>query len=99
MSSQQRLMKILLAPHVSEKGTLLADRDRQFVFQVARDANKAEIKQAVEQMFNVKVEHVRTVNSQGKIKRFGQMMGRRNHSKKAYVKLKPGFDIEFATGQ
>lgn len=99
MSSQQRLMKILLAPHISEKGTLLADRDRQFVFQVARDANKAEIKQAVEQMFNVQVEHVRTVNSQGKIKRFGQMMGRRNHSKKAYVKLKPGFDIEFGGAQ
>lgn len=97
--SSQRSLKILLAPHISEKGTLLADRDRQFVFQVARDANKAEIKQAVEQMFSVEVEHVRTVNSQGKIKRFGQMMGRRKHSKKAYVKLKPGFDIEFGGAQ
>ena len=97
--SSQRLLKILLAPHVSEKSTMAADRDRQFVFQVARDANKAEIKQAVEQMFSVEVEHVRTVNSLGKTKRFGQMMGRRNHSKKAYVKLKPGFDIEFAGAQ
>jgi len=97
--SSQRLLKILLAPHVSEKSTMAADRDRQFVFQVARDANKAEIKQAVEQMFNVEVEHVRTVNSLGKTKRFGQMMGRRNHSKKAYVKLKPGFDIEFGGAQ
>lgn len=97
--SAQRLLKILLAPHISEKSTTLADRDRQFVFQVARDANKNEIKQAVEQMFSVEVEHVRTVNSKGKIKRFGQLMGRRNHSKKAYVKLKPGFDIEFAGAQ
>src|SRR3569833_307608 len=50
-------------------------------------------------MFYVEVEHVRTVNSLGKTKRFGQMMGRRNHSKKAYVKLKPGFDIEFGGAQ
>src|SRR3569832_311325 len=93
--SSQRLLKILLAPHVSEKSTMAAERDRQFVFQVARDAKKAEIKQAVAQMFSVEVEHVRTMNCLGKTMRFGQMMVRRNDSIIAFVKLKPGFDFEF----
>ena len=94
--SNERLMKVLLAPHVSEKSTLVADKDRQFVFKVVRDASKDEIKKAVEHLFSVEVDQVRVVNSKGKVKRFGQMLGRRSHSKKAYVKLKPGFDIEFA---
>ncbi len=94
--SNERLMRVLLAPHVSEKSTLVADKDRQFVFKVVRDASKDEIKKAVEHLFGVEVDQVRVVNSKGKVKRFGQMLGRRSHSKKAYVKLKPGFDIEFA---
>ncbi|MEK7322604.1 MAG: 50S ribosomal protein L23 [Pseudomonadota bacterium] len=97
--SNERLMKVLLAPHVSEKSTLAADKDRQFVFKVVRDASKDEIKKAVEHLFSVEVDQVRVVNSKGKVKRFGQMLGRRSHSKKAYVKLKPGFDIEFAGAQ
>ncbi len=97
--SNERLMKVLLAPHVSEKSTMAADKDRQFVFKVMRDASKDEIKKAVEHLFSVEVDQVRVVNSKGKVKRFGQMLGRRSHSKKAYVKLKPGFDIEFAGAQ
>lgn len=97
--SNERLMKVLLAPHVSEKSTMAADKDRQFVFKVVRDASKDEIKKAVEHLFSVEVDQVRVVNSKGKVKRFGQMLGRRSHSKKAYVKLKPGFDIEFAGAQ
>lgn len=93
--NKERVMKVLVAPHVSEKSTIAADKNRQFVFQVVRDANKAEVKQAVESLFNVQVEAVRVSNMQGKVKRFGQMLGRRNNSKKAYVTLKPGFDIDF----
>ncbi len=97
--NQERLMKILLAPHVSEKATLAAERDRQFVFHVAPDATKPEIKQAVELMFDVQVEAVRVVNVKGKTKRFGASIGRRNNLKKAYVSLKPGFDIDFMGAQ
>lgn len=94
--NNERVMKVLLAPHVSEKSTIVADQNRQFVFQVMRDASKSEIKQAVEHLFNVEVQAVRVCNAKGKLKRFGQLFGRRNHSKKAYVTLKPGFDIEYA---
>jgi len=92
----ERVMKVLLAPHISEKSTVIADKSRQFVFQVMRDASKSEIKQAVEHLFSVEVETVRVCNVQGKLKRMGQMFGRRNHGKKAYVTLKPGFDIDYA---
>jgi large subunit ribosomal protein L23 len=94
--NNERVMKVLLAPRVSEKSTIVADQNRQFVFQVMRDASKSEIKQAVEHLFNVEVQAVRVCNAKGKLKRFGQLFGRRNNSKKAYVTLKPGFDIEYA---
>lgn len=94
--NQERLMKILLSPHVSEKATVVADKHKQFVFRVAPDATKPEIKQAVEHMFNVQVEQVRVVNCGGKIKRFGASYGKRADFRKAYVALKPGFDIDFA---
>ena len=93
--NKERVMKVLLAPHISEKSTVVADRDRQFVFKVLKDACKAEVKQAVEQLFNVEVQAVRLCNAKGKVKRFGQMLGRRAGSKKAYVTLKPGFDIDY----
>lgn len=93
--SQERLMKVLLAPHVSEKSTMLAEQNRQFVFRVIPDATKPEIKQAVELMFKVKVADVRVSNTKGKVKRFGQMFGRRNGTRKAYVTLQEGFDIDF----
>lgn len=93
--SKERLMKVLLAPHVSEKSAVAADTNRQFVFRVLPDANKTEIKKAVELMFDVKVDAVQVANVKGKSKRFGQIMGRRSNWKKAYVKLQSGFDIDF----
>ena len=96
--SKERLMSILLSPVVSEKSALAADSANQFVFKVSRDANKTEIAEAVELMFDVKVDQVRTVNVKGKQKRFGQMLGRRNNWKKAYVRLQEGHDIDFAGG-
>jgi large subunit ribosomal protein L23 len=96
--NKERLMKILLSPIVSEKSAMAADRANQFGFKVATDATKPEIAKAVELLFDVKVEHVRTVNVKGKQKRFGSMMGRRNDWKKAYVRLQAGQDIDFAGG-
>ncbi|MBP7710966.1 MAG: 50S ribosomal protein L23 [Gammaproteobacteria bacterium] len=97
--SEERLMKLLLSPHVSEKSTRIADKSRQFVFEVVPDATKPEIKQAVELMFKVEVEGVQVVNVAGKRKRFGRMAGRRPDWKKAYVRLKAGHDIDFVGGQ
>lgn len=94
--NQERLMQVLLTPRVTEKSTLLADKHRQFVFKVVKDATKPEVKQAVEKMFEVEVEAVRVINMKGKRKTFRQKRGRRSDWKKAYVKLKPGFDIDFA---
>jgi large subunit ribosomal protein L23 len=96
--NKARLMNILLSPVVSEKSALAADSSNQFVFKVATDASKPEIAQAVELMFDVKVDDVRTVNVRGKQKRFGAVMGCRNNWKKAYVRLQQGFDIDFAGG-
>ncbi len=93
--NQERLMTVLLAPHVSEKSTTVAERNKQFVFRVRPDADKGEIKGAVELMFNVQVAAVRTTNLKGKVKRAGRRIGRRSGWKKAYVSLKPGFDIDF----
>ena len=93
---QTRLMQVLLAPVISEKSTFVADKANQVIFRVASDATKPEIKAAVEFMFKVQVESVSVANVRGKIKRFGQVPGRRNHWKKAYVSLKPGQEINFA---
>jgi large subunit ribosomal protein L23 len=93
--NQERITEVLLAPHVSEKGTIMADKLRQHVFRVSRDAGKLEIKQAVEKLFNVKVESVRVVNTQGKNKAFQRQLGRRSDWKKAYVRLAEGHDITF----
>nr|CAF1904747.1 50S ribosomal protein L23 [Bacillus subtilis] len=88
-------MQVLLAPVVSEKATLVAEKHEQVVFEVARDANKGEVKAAVELLFKVEVESVQILNQKGKQKRFGRFMGRRDHVKKAYVSLKPGQEINF----
>lgn len=93
--SQERLMKVLLAPIVSEKSSRLADENRQFAFKVLRDATKPEIRQAVESLFDVKVTGVQTANVKGKVKRFGQTLGQRGDWKKAYVTLAEGQDIDF----
>ena len=98
--NQERLMKVLLSPHISEKGTNIAERNRQFIFRVATDATKPEVRAAVELMFDgVKVEAVQISNVKGKKKRFGQMEGRRSGWKKAYVTLAEGQDIDFLGAQ
>ena len=96
--NKERLMQVLLSPVVSEKSAMLADSANQFCFKVASDANKLEIRKAVEMMFDVNVEDVKVVNIKGKNKRFGQVMGKRNDTRKAYVRIKDGQDIDFAGG-
>lgn len=96
--NQERLLKVILAPHVSEKSTISAEMSNTLVFKVATDANKTEIKSAVESLFEVEVDGVRTVNVKGKSKRHGMRMGKRKDWKKAYVTLKEGHDIDFVGG-
>jgi large subunit ribosomal protein L23 len=92
----EKLYHVILAPHVSEKSTRVGEKGGQIVFRVRRDASKPDIKAAVEKMFNVEVEAVTVTNVKGKTKGFGRTPGRRQDWKKAYVKLKPGQDINFA---
>jgi large subunit ribosomal protein L23 len=92
----ERLMTVLLAPVVSEKGTFIADKHNQVVFRVMQNATKPEVKAAVELMFKTQVESVQISNVKGKKKRFGTHAGRRRNWKKAYVSLKPGQEINFA---
>jgi large subunit ribosomal protein L23 len=93
--NQERLMTVLVGPHVSEKSSLVAEKHNQICFKVRRDSTKKEIAQAVEMMFEVKVENVQVSNVRGKIKRFGQTLGKRADWKKAYVTLAEGHDIDF----
>jgi large subunit ribosomal protein L23 len=93
--SEERLMKVLLAPVISEKATFVAEKNEQIVFKVLPDATKPEIKAAVELLFKVEVESVQTANREGKQKRAGRFNGRRNHTKRAFVCLKPGQEINF----
>ena len=95
-SSPGRLAQVLIAPIVSEKATMVAEKHNQVLFKVLRDATKPEIKAAVELMFKVEVESVSTVQHKGKVKRFGKSIGRRDHVKKAYVSLKPGQELNFS---
>ncbi len=98
MMQKERILQVLLAPHISEKSTMTADTTSTHVFKVDRSATKVEIKQAVEELFEVKVAQVRVMNVKGKTKRFGQRMGKRSDWRKAYVKLAEGQDIAFASG-
>ena len=91
-----RLMKVLIAPIVSEKATNIAEKRNQVSFRVLQDATKAEIKGAVELLFKVKVDSVNVLNQSGKAKRFGRFQGRRRNVRKAYVCLAPGQEINFA---
>ena len=93
--NEERLMQVLLSPHISEKSTEVADKHRQVVFSVDPTATKAEISAAVEKLFEVEVENVQVVNVRGKVKRFGRTPDQRKNWKKAYVKLKEGNDIDF----
>ena len=91
----ERIYQILLTPHISEKSALLGDSANQAVFRVSVDANKGEIKEAVEQLFNVKVANVRTAKMKGKSKRLGLHRGRRGDWKKAYVRVQEGQTLDF----
>jgi len=93
--NQERLMKIILSPIISEKGTIVADKYRHFVFKVSTDATKTEIKQAIEKMFKVEVSAVNLCNVKGKRKKFRHRSGQRKSWKKAYVALVEGHDISF----
>ena len=100
----ERLMKVLLAPVISEKGTFVGEKNNQYLFRVMPDATKPEIKAAVELMFGTKdkkieVLSVQVSNVKGKEKRFGRFMRRRNNWKKAYVALAEGQEINFAEGE
>jgi len=93
--NQERLINVLVGPHVSEKASVIAERNNQVTFKVRVDSTKSDIKQAVELMFDVKVEGVQVANVKGKAKRFGQTKGKRKDWKKAYVTLAEGQDIDF----
>lgn len=97
--SQERLMKVLIAPQISEKATLVAEKNEQVIFRVAKSASKPEVKAAVEFMFKVDVASVQILNVKGKVKRTGRFVGRRNDWKKAYVCLAPGQEINFAASE
>ncbi len=92
---KERLMQVLLAPLVSEKSTYVGEKSNQYVFRVAAEATKPEIKAAVELMFKTKVKSVQVANVKGKEKRFGRFLGRRRNWKKAYVCLAQGQEINF----
>ena len=94
--AEGRLAQILVAPIVSEKATMAAEKHNQVLFKVLRDATKPEIKAAVELMFKVTVDSVQTVQHKGKTKRFGKSIGRRDHVKKAYVSLAAGQELNFS---
>ncbi len=96
--NEERLLQVLLAPQISEKATYLADKNEQVVFIVTGDATKPEIKAAVELLFKVEVNSVQTAVIKGKAKRFGRSFGRRSDTKKAFVCLKPGQEINFVEG-
>lgn len=96
---EERLLQVILAPVISEKATMLADKREQVIFRVATNATKPEIKAAVELLFKVEVEGVQVANVKGKNKRFGRFNGRRSDWKKAFVCLKPGQELNFAAGE
>src|SRR5690606_41379087 len=94
---QERVVKVRLGPHISEKDPVLADSQQQFIFKDATDATKLGSKKAVEGLSDVKVAGVRTLNVQGKTKRTMRGLGKRNDWKKAYIALQPGQDLDFAS--
>lgn len=92
--NQNHLYQVLLAPRMTEKSVFLAESSNQYVFKVAKTASKQEIKQAVETLFEVKVDRVQTVNMKGKQKNFSRRVGKRNDWKKAYIRLAEGQSLD-----
>ena len=97
--NQERIFTILIGPHVSEKATIVADQNNQYVFKVASDATKPEIKAAIEALFEVSVTKVNVVNLKGKAKRTARGIGKRSDTRKAYVTLGEGQEISFAASE
>jgi large subunit ribosomal protein L23 len=95
VAGKERLMNILLQPHVTEKTSLAQQNSNQYAFRVRRDANRTEVRAAVEFMFNVKVAGVQVLNEPGKARRFGRTLGRTQDWKKAYVRLASGQSIDY----
>jgi len=94
-ANQERLLNVIRAPHISEKTAMASEQENQYVFKVAVDATKPEIKAAVESVFSVSVERVRVINMKGKVRRTRNGLGRRNDWRKAYVSLAEGQQIDF----
>ena len=95
LHADERVFTVLLEPHISEKVSLLGDASNQYAFKVAKNATKAEIKTAVEELFKVSVERVSTLNVKGKIKRTARGNSRGKNWKKAYVRVAQGQEIDF----
>ena len=95
VSSPERLINVLLAPHITEKTSLAMQNNNSYAFRVLRDSTKPQIKAAVELMFGVKVANVNVVNETGKTRRMGKVQGRTQDIKKAYVRLAPGQTIDY----
>lgn len=93
--NEERLIQVLIEPQMSEKATTIGEKHGQYVFKVLADATKPEIRAAVEKLFNVEVSGVQVVNVRARLKRFRGQAGMRKGWKKAYVSLKPGFNIDF----
>ena len=94
--NRERVFQVLLGPHVSEKAAIVADDSNQYVFKVSADATKTEIRRSVEQLFKVSVEDVQTLKVKGKVKRNRYGYSTKPTWKKAYVRIAPGQDIDFA---
>lgn len=97
--NQERVFQVLAGPHISEKAAIAADNGNQYVFKVAVDATKLEVKKAVEQLFKVNVVNVQTLKVKGKVKRNRYGFSKRPSWKKAYVRLEQGQDIDFAVAE
>ncbi|MEE4280115.1 MAG: 50S ribosomal protein L23 [Halieaceae bacterium] len=97
--NRERVFQVLLGPHVSEKAAIVADDNNQYVFKVAADATKSEIRRSVEQLFKVSVEDVQTLKVKGKVKRNRFGLSAKSTWKKAYVRIAAGQDIDFAAAE
>jgi large subunit ribosomal protein L23 len=95
--NEERMYKIILGAHISEKATVIAEAANQFAFKVTKDATRPEIKEAVEKIYGVVVQGVTTLNVKGKVKRNARGMSKKPSWKKAYVRLAKGHDIDFAS--
>jgi large subunit ribosomal protein L23 len=95
VASQEKLISVLLAPHITEKTSLAMQNTNTYSFRVRRESTKPDVKAAVELMFGVKVSKVNLVNETGKSRRFGKLQGRTQDIKKAYVRLAPGQTIDY----